>query len=170
MGSIRKSTLIAAVLAVAATPSLFATPDPAPATARKASQVTSGGAIEPEILRLREAAWRAWFASDETALRQMLPPEFLGIDMGNGPFSDLEKTLEESRAFRAEGGRLVRLEFPETRAQQFGDVVVLYGRFSVVLESEGKANTLSGRLTEVFVRRAGRWWHPGWHLDLVSTP
>ena len=98
MGSIRKSTLIAAVLAVAATPSLFATPDPDPATARKASQVTSGGAIEPEMLRLREAAWRAWFASDETALRQMLPPEFLGIDMGNGPFSDLEKTLEESRA------------------------------------------------------------------------
>jgi hypothetical protein len=126
--------------------------------------------VDPEILKLRESAWRSWFAGDEAALRAMLPPEFLGIDMGDGPFSDLEKTIRESREFAAAGGKLVKLEFPETRAQSFGDTVVLYGRFSVVLETEGKQERLAGRLTEVFVRRGGRWWHPGWHLDLVSTP
>jgi hypothetical protein len=130
----------------------------------------AGTAPDAEILRLREAAWRAWFAGDAAALREMLPPEFIGIDMGDEPFSDLATTLEQAQAFSADGGRLVSLEFPETRAQQFGDVVVLYGRFRVVLESKGTSNTYSGRLTEVFVRRAGRWWHPGWHLDLASTP
>lgn len=100
----------------------------------------------------------------------MLPPEFIGLDMGGGPFSDRATTLAESRAFRAEGGRLVSLEFPETRAQQLGEVVVLYGRFSAVIDAQGKTSKLSGRLTEIFVRRAGRWWHPGWHLDLDSTP
>lgn len=130
----------------------------------------SAAAPDPEVLRLREAAWRAWFAGDEAALRDMLPPEFVGIDMGAGPFSDLEATIVESRAYRAGGGRLVRLEFPETRAQRFGDTVVLYGRYSVVLESEGKQETLAGRLTEVFVRRDGRWWHPGWHLDVTPAP
>jgi hypothetical protein len=30
--------------------------------------------------------------------------------------------------------------------------------------------TMSGRLTEVFVRRGGRWLHPGWHLDVLNTP
>src|SRR5688572_6553752 len=65
------------------------------------------------------------------AMRGMLPAEFIGIGIGDGPFSGLETTLEESR---------------------------------------GKEQTLSGRLTEVFVKREGRWWHPAWHLDLASTP
>ena len=57
-----------------------------------------------------------------------------------------------------------------TRAKRDGDVGVLYGRFAVVLESEGKQRTFAGRLTEVFVQRDGQWWHPGWHLDLAASP
>ena len=30
--------------------------------------------------------------------------------------------------------------------------------------------TMRGRLTEMFVRRDGKWLHPGWHLDLVAAP
>lgn len=125
--------------------------------------------VDPEVLAVREAAWRAWFAGDEAKLRTMLPPEFIGLDMADGQFSGLEKTLADSRAYRAGGGKLVSLEFPETRAQRYGDVVVLYGRYSVVLESEGKQQTFSGRLTEVFVQRDGKWWHPGWHLDVPTV-
>ena len=134
------------------------------------SDVPKGVTVDPEVLRLREAAWRAWFAGDEAALTRMLPPEFIGINMQAGPFSTREKTLEQSREFRAEGGRLVRLEFPETRAQRYGEVVVLYGRYVAVMESGGSERTVSGRLTEVFVRRDGRWLHPGWHLDTVAAP
>ena len=128
------------------------------------------GVVDPEVLRLREAAWRAWFAGDEAELLRMLPPEFIGINMQAGPFSTREKTLEQSRTFHAAGGRLVRLDFPETQAQRYGDVVVLYGRYVAVVESDGSERTLSGRLTEVFVRKDGRWRHPGWHLDTVAVP
>jgi hypothetical protein len=48
--------------------------------------------------------------------------------------------------------------------------VVLYGRFRLALEEEGRTTTYAGRLTEIFVRRDGRWWHPGCHLDLAATP
>jgi hypothetical protein len=125
--------------------------------------------IDEEVLRLREAAWRAWFAGDEATLRAMLPAEFIGLDMGDGPFRDVAATLGESRAFAAGGGRLVTLEFPETRAQRYGDTVILYGRYRVVLESDGRRETIAGRLTEIFVRRDDKWSHPGWHLDTVST-
>lgn len=125
--------------------------------------------IEPEVLKVREAAWRAWFAGDTVALEKMLPPDFIGISM-EGPLTPLPRTLEESRGFREGGGRLVSLEFPETQAQRFGDVVVLYGRYAITLTSGGAEKTVSGRLTEVFVRRDGRWIHPGWHLDTVSVP
>jgi hypothetical protein len=154
---------------IASTCGLWTLPLLAQAPAKVEAPPAHTSVIVPELLRLREAAWRAWFAGDEATLRSLLPPEFIGIDMGDGPFSDREKTLADSRAFRAGGSRLMRLEFPETRAQRLGDVVVLYGRYSVAIESEGKQRTLAGRLTELFVLREGRWWHPGWHLDLAST-
>lgn len=125
--------------------------------------------IEPEVLKLREAAWRAWFAGDTEALGRMLPREFIGISMG-GPLTGRDQTLVESRGFHAEGGRLLKLEFPETQAQRYGDVVVLYGRYAVVYESGGSEKSLGGRLTEVFVRQGGRWIHTGWHLDTVAAP
>ena len=33
--------------------------------------------VDPEVLAVREAAWRAYFAGDEKALQTMLPSEFI---------------------------------------------------------------------------------------------
>jgi hypothetical protein len=125
--------------------------------------------VDPEVLKLREAAWRAWFAGDTEALGRMLPPEFIGISM-DGPLTSRADTLAESSAFRTRGGRLTRLEFPETRQQRYGDVVVLYGRYVVAYEAGGSEKTFSGRLTELFVRQDKTWVHTGWHLDTVAVP
>ena len=121
--------------------------------------------VDSEVLALREAAWRAWFAGDEEALRKMLPPEFLAISTSGGEISGLEKTLTSSRTFKESGGKLVALSFPETRAQRFGDTVILYGSYEATISSGGTEKRLHGQLTEVFVKRDGRWYHPGWHLD-----
>ena len=89
------------------------------------------------------------------------------------PFITRAGALDEARDFRAAGGRLVSLEFPETRAQRYGDVVILYGRYAVVLETggpESKTLKLRGRLTELFLRKGKGWVHTGWHLDTASTP
>lgn len=121
--------------------------------------------IDPDVLALREAAWRAWFAGDEAALRGMLPAEFLAISTGGSDIATLEKTVASSRAFKESGGKLIALSFPETRAQRFGDTVVLYGSYQATITSGGVEKQLHGQLTEVFVKRDGRWFHPGWHLD-----
>jgi hypothetical protein len=124
--------------------------------------------IDPELLKARESAWRAYFAGDVETLGNLLPQEFIGIGMHDGPFADRATTLDGARKFRADGGRLVKLAFPETRAQTFGDTVVLYGRYEAVIESGGEQVSMRGRLTEMFVRRDGTWVHPGWHLDLTA--
>jgi len=50
-------------------------------------------------------------------------------------------------------------------------VVVLYSVYEIaIVGGAGKASTMRGRATEVFVRRDGRWLHPGWHLDLDGAP
>lgn len=140
---------------------------PMAATGMQAEEMTR---VDPDVLQAREAAWRAYFAGDGETLGGLLPPEFIGIGMSDGPFADLATTLAGSRQFRARGGRLVRLEFPEMRAQRYGDVVVLYGRYEAVIDTDGQEQTLRGRLTELFVRRDGKWLHPGWHLDLTARP
>jgi ketosteroid isomerase-like protein len=130
------------------------------------SDVAARAGVDPGVLAAREAAWRAYFAGDVKALGDLLPPEFIGLDMTDGPFTDRATTLANARAFQQAGGRLVRLAFPETQAQQFGDVVVLYGRYEAVIQADGVERSVRGRLTETFVRRDGKWLHPGWHLDV----
>lgn len=130
-----------------------------------AAETRGAAGTPPEVLKLREQAWRSWFAGDEATLGAMLPPEFIGIGTDDGEFATRTKTLEESRAFHAGGGRLASLEFPQTESQRYGETVILYGRYRIVLEVGGGQRTISGRLTEVFVRQGGRWMHTAWHLD-----
>lgn len=138
--------------------------------ASQAKPVDQAAQIDREILTAREAAWRAYFGGDVQTLGDLLPDEFIGISMNESPFTDRATTLAGARAFKEKGGRLVRLTFPETRAQRFGDTVLLYGRYEAVIETGGTERTMRGRLTEIFVRRNGKWLHPGWHLDLTSAP
>lgn len=170
---LRKLILVAAVLiAVAALlpPALTADTavdrpaDPATPPIEAAADAT----IDPEVLAVREAAWRAWFGGDVAALAAMLPPEFISFSTRGDELGDLAATLAASRAWAASGGRLERLAFPLTRAQRYGDVVVLYSVYEATLaDGAGKESVLRGRATEVFVRREGRWLHPSWHLDVA---
>ena len=63
------------------------------------------------------------------------------------------------------GGRLVRLEFPRVEIQSYGDVAVIYSQYIFETEAKGERKTSSGRATEVFLRKNGRWINPGWHMD-----
>lgn len=145
---------------VAAAAAIATVPEPAPA-------------LDPEVLRVRELAWRAWFAGDEKTLREILPADFLGINMAEPRVVGREVVVEQALDFARSGGRLVELGFPETRAQRYGDVTVFYGRFRVVFVPGGdgaKEVTVEGRLTEMFLWQDGRWLHTGWHLDTVGGP
>ena len=122
--------------------------------------------IDKDVLAVRETAWRAWFAGDEKMLGGLLPEEFIAIDARGSEMSDRAKALESSRAFKAAGGRLVSLSFSDNRAQRYGDTVILYSRYDALIETSKGREPMSGRATEIFVRRDGRWIHPGWHLDV----
>jgi hypothetical protein len=49
--------------------------------------------IDRDVLIAREAAWRAYFDGDVQTLGDLLPPEFIGIGMNEGPFTDRATTL-----------------------------------------------------------------------------
>jgi hypothetical protein len=59
----------------------------------------------------------------------------------------------------------VKLEFPKTELQIYGNTIILYTTYLYEIEANGKHETKSGRGTEMFVRRGDDLVNVGWHLD-----
>jgi ketosteroid isomerase-like protein len=118
-----------------------------------------------EILKVREAVWRAWFANDTKALEKLVPRDTIVISSGEERWKNQAVIFQTAAEFQASGGKLVRLEFPRTEIQRFGDVAIIWSQYLVEIETGGKRSLSSGRVTEIFVRRQGQWTNPGWHTD-----
>jgi ketosteroid isomerase-like protein len=118
-----------------------------------------------ELLQVREAVWRAWFAGDIKSLREFVPAETIVMSGGEKEWKNQTDVLRTAAAFHAQGGNLVRLEFPRTEVQHFGDVAIVWSDFLVETETNGQRSVSTGRASEIFVRRSGHWLNPGWHTD-----
>lgn len=68
--------------------------------------------IDPDVLAVREAAWRAWFAGDEQALEAMLPDEFLAFGWSGTEISNREKTRPRRAGSGKREGSWFRSRFP----------------------------------------------------------
>jgi hypothetical protein len=121
-----------------------------------------------DLMKAREAVWRAWFAGDQAALRTLLPPELMTIEPGSDKVGSLASTLEGSRGFAAGGGRLTRIAFPSTEIQAYGNTAILYTSYEMDLSAGGQTHTERGMATEVFVYKDGRWLNTGWQLAPAS--
>ena len=118
-----------------------------------------------QLLEAREAVWRAYFSNDRAALERLIPEETIAIDAGGNAWTDRKAIFEGSAQFAKTGGKLVKLDFPKTEIQVYGNTAILYSSYSYELEGGGQRYQQSGRVTEVFVRRKGQWVNPGWHMD-----
>lgn len=120
-----------------------------------------------ELLSAREVVWRAWFANDSARLAELVPAELIAIDPSE-KWENRDEVLAGAKDFANQGGKLVRLEFPQTEIQMYGYTVILYSKYLYEIEIGGKRSTHSGRATEMFVDRQGKWVNVGWHLDSGS--
>jgi ketosteroid isomerase-like protein len=118
-----------------------------------------------DLLQVREQVWRAWFANDRKSLGELVPPETIVISSGEQKWKNQAEVFESAADFQAGGGKLIRLEFPRTEVQRFGDVAIIWSEYVVETEMNGKRSSSSGRVTEIFVKRNGKWTNPGWHTD-----
>ncbi len=121
-----------------------------------------------EILKVREAVWRAWFANDTKALQKLVPPDTIVISADEEKWKTQAEVFQSAADFQNEGGKLIRLEFPHTEVQRFGNVVIIWSKYLLETETNGKRSLISGRVTEVFVLRHGQWTNPGWHTDSTT--
>lgn len=135
----------------------------------RAEQMSKPRTVSPEIrqriLTAREAVWKAWFTNDRATLERLVPEDVIAIDGGSETFSDRAKIFAEAQAFADSGAKLLKLEFPKTEIQVYGNTVIVYTTYVIETEANGKRNTTRGRATEMFVRRGDDLVNVGWHLD-----
>jgi ketosteroid isomerase-like protein len=121
-------------------------------------------AFREQILTTREEVWRAWFTNDRARLEAFLPAETLAGDGSAGGWQDRAAILDGAAQFAASGAQLVRLAFPRTEIQMYGNTIILYTNYEYELESGGKRETTTGKGTEVFVVRDNHLINTGWLL------
>lgn len=121
--------------------------------------------LRQRLLGVRESVWRAYFSNDKAALERLIPADVVAIDGGSEGFSNRADILSGAQRFAESGSKLVKLEFPKTEIQVYGNTIIMYTTYSLELESAGKRVTQSGRGTEMFVRRGDDIVNVGWHLD-----
>jgi hypothetical protein len=152
----KRTLLLLVVLGITVAAAFHAAASPSPTTEK-----------DP-ILAAREAVWRDWFAGDRAALEREVPPETIAISASETNWHNQKEILQSAADFHAAGGKLLRLEFPRTEIQRFGEVAMLYSQYELETETNGKRSVESGRVTEIFVLRDGHWVNPGWHTDAVK--
>src|SRR5689334_14017619 len=121
--------------------------------------------VRQRILAAREAVWKAWFSNDRAALERLIPEETIAIDNGQEGWANRAAVLEGAKRFAESGGKLVRLEFPKTEIQAYGNTIIIYTTYVYETEVNGQRSTASGRATEMFVRRGDDLLNVGWHMD-----
>ena len=139
--------------------------DPDWRAAQMSQPMTITPQIRQRILAAREAVWKAWFTNDRAALERLIPEETIAIDSGGDGWSDRAAVLAGAKRFVESGGKLVRLEFPKTEIQVYGNTVIIYTTYLYETEVNGNRSTASGRATEMFVRRGDELVNVGWHMD-----
>jgi Domain of unknown function (DUF4440) len=118
-----------------------------------------------ELLDARETAWRSFFQKDPDVVAKILAPELIAIQQNSDRWDNRTGLIALAKAMNEQGVQLLRLEFPRTEIQLFGDTAILYYTYIFETGLKGKSVVDGGRGTEIFVRREGYWVDVGWHLD-----
>jgi ketosteroid isomerase-like protein len=155
------------LIALAAT---AAVPLAAPfATPRVTPNAVPLGPAMTELEEIRMKVWVDWFSGDTAALRRVLAPELVAIGPDSPHWQSLDETLAASLWFKESGGRLLEITFDSTEVQRYGDVAVMFSHYAMRISRSGAVSTRKGKVTEVFVRRRGRWVHTSWHIDAAAV-
>jgi len=143
-------------------------PHKKPDSARPAPAGTLSAADLADLLRVRKSVWEQFFIGDTAGMRAVLSPSLIAITSSDTLWHGLEETLASSAAFAKGGGAVRGLTFTSDVVHNLGDVAVMFSQYRYERITNGASTTVRGHVTEVFVKRNGRWEHTSWHIDRAA--
>jgi hypothetical protein len=104
------------------------------------------------FLGLEEQVWQAQVAVDAEAERELLPPDFLGVDTGGS--NDLERHLAQLD----DGPITAQFTLSEARLLHLGEDAVLLS-YRADARAPGSQTEERFYISSLWQRREGRWWN-----------
>jgi len=120
--------------------------------------------IRKALLDTRDAVWRAYFANSRPDLETMLADELVAVGPDSDRIDNRDAVIAASQQFVQGGGKLVKLDFPSSEIQVYGNTAIIYSRYDVQTERGGQQHAMRGRVSETFVFRNKRWVNTAWQM------
>jgi ketosteroid isomerase-like protein len=121
---------------------------------------------EKEIARLSRQAIDARLKADTAALDAILADDYVGIS----PSGEVATKAEGLRALKDGTLHFDSIEPSEVKVRVYGDAAVLTARGHVKVTYQGRADTLSVRVTEVYVKQGGTWRCVSSQVTRIAEP
>ena len=132
------------------------------ASSRARAQATS--AVEQEIIKLEQTVTNAQFKKDRAALERLLADDYL-YTHSNGSVLNKAQEIAESMSSDVQW---TDSKFADLKVRVFGDVAVLTGRQTIQGTAKGYVPG-PRRITDIFVKRSGRWEWAGGQATLEPS-
>jgi len=132
------------------------------ASSRAWAQTTR--AAEQDIIKLEQTVTDAQFKKDRAALERLLADDYL-YTHSNGSVLNKAQEIAESMSSDVQW---TDSKFADLKVRIFGDVAVLTGRQTIRGAAKGYVPG-PRRITDIFVKRNGRWQHVGDQSTLEPT-
>ena len=105
--------------------------------------------VRTELEKVREDVWVAWFNNDQKRMNDIIAPELIAISADDDNWQTKPGTMQNAAGFVQGGGKLIKVEFPHTDIQLYGDVAILYSRYIVAkMKAAGTNDPNAGFLKE----------------------
>ncbi len=113
---------------------------------------------EDEVLQTQVRRFEALIENDQAALDQLLAEDLI--------YTHSNAKVDTKQDFMAalKSGKVAykSVQPDEVKVRLMGSVGIITGKADVVVEQEGKANTIHLRFMDVYAKRKGRWQQVGW--------
>src|SRR5947199_5773192 len=120
--------------------------------------------VEQDIIKLEQAVTDAQFKKDRAALERFLADDYL-YTHSNGSVLNKAQEIAESMSSDVQW---TDSKLADLKVRIFGDVVVLTGRQTIQGTAKGYVPG-PRRITDIFVKRSGRWQRAGGQATLAPT-
>jgi ketosteroid isomerase-like protein len=121
---------------------------------------------ERDIARLSRQVIDARLKADTKALDALLADDYVGIS----PSGEVGTKAESLKRLKDGTFHFDSIEPSEVKVRVYGDAAVLTARGHVKVTNRGRADTLSVRVTEVYVKHGGTWRCVSAQVTRIAEP
>jgi len=110
-------------------------------------------AIEQTLINLEREWSNAWMKADTATIDRIESNDFVGVDAMGVVYTK----AEDIASIKNGEWKVQSIQLDDMKVRVYGDTAVVTGRFTQKAQYKGADRSYTGRFTDTWVNRGGRW-------------